>query len=261
MLQRNGRPFNGTILSSVIGDFSRGRNLAHWVSDDGWAHVLTGDDNMRGFLVSGFRFPINGASSSALVRDKIQCSGVLARARIPHITHFELSYANELDMPLVLKPRSGSGGVGVRLVSDRNEMADIQSFDDGGWAISEYFAMLYELRIVILDDRPLAAYKKFALDRADFPLHNISNGARIVDVPLNELEQSDLAIAQLTRAACLLRVCSVDICVGAEGERRVMEVNDGIMLEGYGASQPATLERARQAYYRILSACAAEAIL
>ncbi|AVS74527.1 lyase family protein [Paracidovorax cattleyae] len=83
--------------------------------------------------------PCNPSAAIALCRDKLRLGEVLQARGVPYPATREVRRAADMDMgigfPAIVKPRQGTGSIGVRLVTDARGMPDAQ---DGPWIAQRF---------------------------------------------------------------------------------------------------------------------------
>lgn len=228
---------------------------------DGWVHRLTKGDAQKWII--GYSFDINSTAASGLARDKVATSQALTAASVPAAKHYlarsravqavlhtnlrEITY----DQPVVIKPLEGASGHGVHLFASKTEASvHLAAQPHTDWAMSPWYDIVSETRLVLLDDDLLCAYQKQKPTTRDgLILFNLGTGATAV-----ETTPSDAAIklAQRARRACGLRLCAVDIVQLRGGEELVLEVNEGIMMEHYARQSEAYREKASGLYAAVV---------
>ena len=103
----------------------------------------------------------------------------------------------------------------------------------------------------MLDGRVIAAYQKQPVVHDGLPMFNLGLGAIGVEVvPLDEVKS--LAVNAMN--ALGLRLAAVDIVVLADGTYKVLEVNDGIMMENYMRQSQTNKKHAETIYGMIIDA-------
>jgi glutathione synthase/RimK-type ligase-like ATP-grasp enzyme len=138
---------------------------------------------------------------------------------------------------VVVKPNEGtSGRLVFKVVNEaeldaaaRNVFASHLSL-----AISPYVEISEEVRVILIDDTPLAVYAK---QRGADWRHNLDLGARPVLLQSGAAREACVALAVGAAQAIGIRFASVDI-VRVSGEWRVLEINSGVMMETLGRHHP-----------------------
>jgi D-alanine-D-alanine ligase-like ATP-grasp enzyme len=269
------RPFAGSPPARLFEGWVRAAAMSNGVRvdslSDGWILRLSRGGQVR--HTYGYRFDINPSAAGLAAQDKAATHAVLAHVGVPSVPHQLLRCGGYADLsavvagacrfgfPCVLKPNPGSGGRGVRLVESQREMARlIRRMRPGEtWTVSPYVAIEAEYRVVVLDGRNLVAYRKIPHRQMDglaantrLVRHNLAQGC-----PPDLIEPALLPALRRLAASCsralALRLAAVDI-VQDGGRLRVLEVNDGIMMEHYGRASARNRRRAAGVYAAILAA-------
>lgn len=249
------------LLPSIVSDVCAQRGISVAFYSDRWVARLQKDSQVS--MILGYRFDLNPSAASSVAQDKVAASQLLLDAGIPAVPHSLVrSVASQalpiqqlrqqfLDMPVVVKPLSGTGGRGVQLFPSINTaLTTIQESPEPAWAISKYIDIRTESRLIILDDQVLVAYEKTQpITRDGMSFYNLGLGAVAADYTPNAAE-STLAVTAVRELG--LRLAAVDIVTTASGDRTVLEVNDGIMMENYALQSLEHKKRAVAAYDAIL---------
>lgn len=238
----------------------QGINFASF-SDD-W--ILRLEKNGTVTWIVGYRFGLNNAASDQLANDKVAQYLALQHQHIPCVEHYlakslespvvKYSTLSDLnpDQPYVTKPLSSSGGRGIQLHKDLSDA--LRSIDNGlqeEWAVSPYYTIVAEKRLIVLDDTILLAYKKLEpTDRHGLRMFNLGLGATPSKCDASKHETS---LALRAANICNLRLCAVDIVTLASGEQKIMEINSGIMMEYYARQSQQHHETADRVYDTIVS--------
>ncbi len=206
--------------------------------------VLRIDNDGKRRWVIGYTFDINGAGAVGVASDKVAASLALTREGIPTAQHYlvrthaeqkllldNLTEVNTED-PAVVKPLSGSGGRGVNLIPNlAAALEHIRTSTHPDWALSPYYNIASEKRVIMLDGRVLCAYDKTQPYEQDgLKMFNLGMGAVAVNCNLSEDEKE---LAERALVASNLRVASVDIAILDDGRLMIMEINSGITMEHY----------------------------
>jgi glutathione synthase/RimK-type ligase-like ATP-grasp enzyme len=137
----------------------------------------------------------------------------------------------------VVKPNEGTSGRLVFKVTSEAALDDAvrEIFASHlSLAISPYVEIAEEVRVVLIDDAPLAVYAK---QRGADWRHNLDLGARPVLLPPGETRDNCVALAIRAVQAIVIRFASVDI-VRVGDEWKVLEINSGVMMEALGRHHP-----------------------
>lgn len=216
-------------------------------SDD-WVLSLTRDGVTR--FVHGYRFDINSSATGYNANDKVAASDILARAEVP-VVHHELHQSVPDMFPVVIKPLHGTGGRGISKIVSVDEYNNwlAQYGAVGRWAVAPFEIIEHEYRVIMLDGEALVTYEKTAPQPgADkLTVHNLGQGA----TPCLIDDDRIVKIAQLAMVNLGLRAAAVDIVHTPDG-LKVLEVNDGIMMEYFARHSDAYATIAQDVYLRIV---------
>jgi ribosomal protein S6--L-glutamate ligase len=162
--------------------------------------------------------------------------------------------ASHFSGPFVLKPLDGTGGRDVRKVADVAEAETIvQETGELVWAASPLQDIAAEYRVIMLDGTPLVMYNKTRpVTEQGLRYFNLGKGAVPADILTEDTRTALEALARQACAALGLRLASVDI-VRVEDVLRVLEVNDGIMMENYARHSEQYKKNAALAYGAIVT--------
>lgn len=246
------------LMVQIIHDICDERGIDFTSLSDDWLLELTKDGVTKRVL--GYKFSLNDSVASSIAGDKVATHLLLKRAGLASVPHVLLrpKVTEEQKAPLrqwngiVVKPLDGSGGHGVKLCSSADEaVAWIESTDHPAWAAAPFIDIAREIRMVLLDQKPLIVYEKQAVMVDGLKMFNLGMGAEpkefVPDGPLLDLA----ARAQTTLG---LRLSAVDVVETATGERMVLEVNSGFMMEHYTRFSPENKQHAIEAYTQIVDA-------
>ena len=242
-------------LVEVVRAVCEKRGIQLTLLSDDWIMELS--TKQRTARVIGYKFELNNSVAAQIASDKVAASQVMQLADIPAVIHtlvrtkidrrydWSIAYA-----PLVVKPLTGTSGHGVRLFDDQSG-AERWMSQQGieAWAVSPFVAIVRETRLILLDDEVLLAYDKIPQSREGLVMFNLGRGASPRDISPTKAQ---VEIAQRARRAIGLRLCAVDLVETREGGIKVLEVNDGIMMEYYMRVSSAHKSRARTVYERII---------
>lgn len=246
----------------TIKGYCRDRAIAVEVRSGGWLIVMQRGAQRR--LAFGYDVGLNGAAAHQIANDKAATAEVLQLAGVPCVPHALFlgeklrrhiagSGSHEamrrlLDahpQGLVVKPNQGTSGDLVTLVKSEAalERAVAEIFvAHPSLAISPYLDIDDEVRVVLLDERPLIVYRK-QRPSAEWR-HNLDLGA--VPVLLDDGAARDTCIRLAIDAARAIgvRFGSIDM-VRVDGGWRILEVNAGVKMEALARLHP---ELVRAAY-------------
>jgi glutathione synthase/RimK-type ligase-like ATP-grasp enzyme len=253
-------PGGHRIFVDAITKYCAGRGIACEVKSQGWLIVMQRGDTRRFAL--GYDLGLNSAISHRIASDKAAISDILAMSDIPSIAHTQFSnpalteYAPASGMEVamhalmrqhpqgvVAKPNEGTSGRLVFKVTSEAELDDaVRAIFAShlSLAISPYVEIAEEVRVVLIDDAPLAVYAK---QRGADWRHNLDLGARPVLLPPGAARDACIALANRAAQAVGIRFASVDIVRTADGWK-VLEINSGVMMEALGRHHPELVDAA-----------------
>ena len=219
--------------------------------------------------VVGYKFDINGAAAGEVAQDKVATYMVLNAAGIQAVPHYlvrslphEAIHTSELlheltGVPVVAKPLEGTAGRDVALFASVDEALDmVRESGEPAWALSPHCDLQAEYRLIMLGRDVLLAYEKTRphVRGGRLRLFNLSLGAVPVAVDDAGLLKELAGIAQDVMRVMALRLASVDIVRVPDGALKVLEVNDGIVMEHYARVSAENRVRTAQVYERITAA-------
>jgi glutathione synthase/RimK-type ligase-like ATP-grasp enzyme len=247
-------PAANRIFVDAITKFCAGHGIACEARSQGWLIVMERDGTHRFAL--GYDLGLNSAISHRIAGDKAATSDILAMSGIPHIAHTQFSNPVLADyipasglheamrvllrqhaQGVVVKPNEGTSGRLVFKVTNEAELdqaARAIFASHLSLAISPFVEIAEEVRVVLIDDVPLAVYAKA---RAADWRHNLDLGARPVLLPPGETRDTCVALAIQAAQAIGIRFASIDV-VRTGDEWKVLEINSGVMMEALGAHHP-----------------------
>jgi glutathione synthase/RimK-type ligase-like ATP-grasp enzyme len=247
-------PGGNRIFVDAITKYCASRGIACEVKSQGWLIVMQRGDKRRFAL--GYDLGLNSAISHRIASDKAATSEILAMSDIPHIAHTQFSnpvlkdYApttglreamrdllRQHPQGIVMKPNEGTSGQLVFKVTNEAELdeAEREIFASHlSLAVSPFVEIAEEVRVVLIDDTPLAVYAK---QRTADWRHNLDLGAQPVLLPPGEARDACVALATGAAQAIGIRFASVDI-VRMSDAWKVLEINSGVMMEALGRHHP-----------------------
>lgn len=250
------------LMVQIIRDICARQDITLASLSDDWLLELTRGSRTERIL--GYKFSLNDSVSSSIAGDKVAAHLLLKRAGLPSVEHVLLrpKVTDEQKKPLkqwdriVVKPLDGSGGHGVKLFTDADKAVEwIESTDYPAWAASPFVDIKREIRLVLLDQESLLAYEKQAVMIDGLKMFNLGMGA----TPKNVSPDDDLiALAAQVQTTLGLRLSAVDIIETTSGERMILEVNSGFMMEHYIRYSAENKQRAVEAYGKIIDAVMSE---
>lgn len=254
------------IFVRLIDDICKEQGITRtWLSDSWIARLEYGG---KACFVHGYIFPLNNASSAAIMRDKVATALVLQHDGIATIPHHLLRLDATQDikdatsqalrlapLPLVIKPNEGSGGNGVVMCTTKEDLAQAiteLSSEYHSLAVSPLTAIQHEYRVIVQDGVAKLTYEK--LRQPDAWHHNLKQGAapQIITHAATKKEVEDFAARALT--AIHGRLAAVDVVRTANG-LQIMEINNGIIFNRFSLHSKEYAHIARDVYTDIIQAC------
>ena len=242
-------------LIEIVRGICEKRGIRLKMFSDDWIMELVSEQHVA--RVIGYKFELNNSVAAQIASDKVAASQImhaegvpviahsLVRTKIDHTYDWSIEYA-----PLVVKPLTGTSGHGIRLFDDQFSAEQwMRQQGIESWAVSPFVDIVCETRLILLGNEVLLAYDKIPQSREGLVMFNLGRGASPRDISPTKVQ---VEIAQRARQAIGLRLCAVDLVETREGEIKVLEVNDGIMMEYYMRVSSAHKRRACTVYERII---------
>jgi glutathione synthase/RimK-type ligase-like ATP-grasp enzyme len=242
------------IFVDAITKYCADRGIACEATSQGWLIVMQSGDKRRFAL--GYDLGLNSAISHRIASDKAATSDILAMSGIACIAHTQFSnpvladYApasglheamrdllRQHPQGVVVKPNEGTSGRLVFKVTSEAELDEAARkifASHLSLAISPFVEIEEEVRVVLVDDMPLAVYAK---QRGADWRHNLDLGARPVLLPSGETRDACVALAISAARTIGIRFASIDM-IRVGGEWKVLEINSGVMMETLGRHHP-----------------------
>lgn len=239
-----------------------------------WLCKIT--DSRKGVSIwtEGYNFGLNSDTNYLILNDKVSTSEVLANSNVPHIPHFLimrdswrealqidktweeelLEIMSKIGDNVVVKPTTGSQGKNVFLCKGKDEVYKIVSElkVKTSISLSKYFESEFEYRFYVLNSEVLFAYKKIKNQDGGSWQHNLSQGAKAEMITVNFSKYNELIGVALKSFNVLGINCgAVDILDTQEG-LKVIEVNNGIMMDSFAATSPEYYQIAKEAHKKML---------
>jgi glutathione synthase/RimK-type ligase-like ATP-grasp enzyme len=253
-------PGDKRIFVDAITKYCAERGIACEVTSQGWLIVMEREGVRR--FAFGYDIGLNSAIAHRIASDKAATSDILAMAGIPRIAHTQFlspvfadytpaeglheamrGLLRQHPQGVVVKPNEGTSG---RLVFKATREAELDEAAGKiftshlSLAISPYVEIAEEVRVVLIDDSPLAVYAKAR--GADWR-HNLDLGARPVLLEAGAAREACVALAIKAAGAIGIRFAAIDI-VQVAGEWKVLEINSGVMMEALGRHHPELVQAA-----------------
>jgi len=225
-------------------------NISYYANN--WYLIL--EKNGRTQTIWGYRFDANGGAELMMANDKYITHEFLEKhsIRTPHCiffmtpdkcARFEIPYFNTrenflepLSLPVVVRQnRGGHSGNNISLHYDfKSAQTSIKELHtkELDAVISSFIPNAREFRCIIFDKKIYIHYEKIRqnTDQDDGFKHNLSRGALVHEIPL------PASIADLTDQAMAiipLRMYSLDVLLDENNTAWILEINSGVMTEGY----------------------------
>lgn len=243
-------PNNKRILLEIINNLAHKHGFSISSLTHDWVLVL--EKGKRSIQLVGYDWSVNSSTSQLIARDKTACYELLKHNNVPAIEQKlflrkeESSYINMANVesellktgdifgyPVVCKSNNGTGGRDVYKCSNAKELEETAQklfHTYRSIAVSPWYDFQYEYRIIILEGKPLLAYRKER--REGNWQHNLSHGAYGRMIPLGELPETFRSLAIKGAQAIGISLSSVDIADFSD-HPRIIEINSGITLERF----------------------------
>lgn len=227
----------------------------HSFSDDWVLELQKGE--LRG-RIFGYKFGLNNAVAASIAQDKVAAFQVMTAHGINAVEHYLVRPSDDSTwsrMPLktdvIAKPLTGTGGRGVERYANRDlARQKINESNIDAWAVSPFYDIGREIRLVILDDDILLSYEKHPVLENGLKFFNLGKGATPMQYKPSASTQR---LAREAMQALGLRVGAVDVIVCEDGEVKVLEVNDGIMMENFARYSGSNKASAQDVYNAIIA--------
>jgi glutathione synthase/RimK-type ligase-like ATP-grasp enzyme len=244
------------LMPDILRTICKPRGITVATYSDEWLIEMTkGDLTVR---TLGYKWSLNDAAASEIAQDKVAAAELMAARDVTCVPHYlirtratEASWAEwQWGSGMVIKPLTGTSGHGVKLITSSDK---VQGWMEQGyieaWAASPFVSIEREIRIIVCDDDILLAYQKLPVIKDGLKMFNLGQGATPKAV---ELTNDHIALARRTMKALGLRLAAIDIIQTADGVIKVLEVNDGFMMEHYARFSPQNKEKVISMYEAII---------
>ena len=254
---QNGQYIVDRLIVKMIREICEVNGIAFTAFSDNWLLSLERDGVTRRVL--GYKFDVNNAVAAGIAQDKVASYQLLERGNIAVVPHYLIrTKATEEDwksLPwekgMVIKPLSGTSGHSVaKLHSVAEAEAWMSKWGIEAWAASPFFEIRREVRVITLDGMVLLTYEKMPVEISGLKFFNLGKGAMASDYTLGK-EQRELVVG--TQRTLGLRLAAIDLVELTTGEWRVLEVNDGIMMENYARQSRENEAVAKEVYAAIIA--------
>ncbi len=171
------------------------------------------------FTINGSHFTHFGGNWN-----KLRQMAFFAAHSLPIPATSYTSSANTLQYPCVAKPRHGSHGKGIHVVSSEEQFPD----NPTDFLFQEVLPDRQDYRVIVLNGKPLGAILRQA--SGDMFVSNVSAGGTATAVNIDpDMEKLALQVAHL----CKLDFCGIDLMKDADGQYRILEVNRNPEFNGF----------------------------
>jgi len=246
------------LLPRMVRDICTARGIRMTSFSDDWLIEL--EKNQQTARILGYKFSINNSVSAGIAQDKVAAYELLNYHDVPAVEHRLIrTKAGDTDWRvwswndgMVIKPLTGTSGHGVGAVYSANKATNWMSTRGiEAWAVSPLLDIYHEIRVIMLDGQVLLAYEKQPVVIEGLRMFNLGKGASPKDI---ELPSEVALLAKKALHTIGLRLAAVDIVELPGGEYKVLEINDGFMMEHYARFSRDNLEKTKQLYDKVLVA-------
>ena len=144
----------------------------------------------------------------------------------------------EIGLPIVIKPKKGSKGIGVVLIKTESELKNQMEFITCYAPEGEFIAQTFvpgtngeDIRVLVVDSEPVACMKRSSIDGFR---SNFSQGGKVEAYPVND------QIRDITKKICRaldLNIGGIDLFEQGAGEYVLCEVNSSPGFVGLQQTQ------------------------
>lgn len=223
-------------------------------SDD-WILELNRNTDLHRII--GYKFDINNSVASTIAGDKVACYQILQQHGVPAVEHRLIrtkagqydDWAMDLDQ-VVVKPLDGTSGHAVARLDSSEEVSEYMALNPhiAAWAVSPFVNIESERRCIVLDGAVICQYEKAPVDTNGLKMFNLGLGAKAV---LSQATEQETNLALEAMQATGLRLAAVDV-IKADGTYRILEINDGIMMENFMRQSSDNKTYAKEVYRQII---------
>jgi len=240
------------LLPRMVRDICEACGIRMTTFSGDWLIELEKDQRIAWIL--GYKFSINNSVSAGIAQDKVAAYELLNYHDVPTVEHRLIrTKAGDTDWRgwswnngMVIKPLAGTSGHGVGVVHSANEATNwMNSHGIEAWAVSPLLNIRREIRVIILDGHVLLAYEKQPVVIDELKMFNLGKGASPKDI---ELSSNTVLLAKKALHTVGLRLAAVDIVELPGGEYKVLEINDGLMMEHYARFSPENKAKTKHIY-------------
>ncbi|MFT4118758.1 ATP-grasp domain-containing protein [Bradyrhizobium sp.] len=284
------------IFLQAIRRYCAGHGIAVEIRSGGWLIAMRRGATCR--FAFGYDIGLNSAIAHRLANDKSAAGEALSLAQVPCVPHHlflnpslgvhvagtawhdaMLALLAQNPQGVVVKPNEGTSGRAVFKVTNRNELdrAMTEVFSSSlGLVIAPYVEIEDEVRVILLEGRPMIVYRKErpsvtgdgvhtlhelataaghgrqlrelearetknVLAKGERRIlnwrHNLDAGAEPVLMDDGEVRAACVKLAADAASAIGITFASIDV-VRVDGAWRVLEINSGVMMEALAKLHP-----------------------
>lgn len=207
--------------------------------------------------IFGYKFDLNGSAASSITADKVAAFQILAQNGIPAVEHrLVRTKAGEYESwsaglgRVVIKPLDGTSGHAVRLLDSIDKVDEYISSHSNiaAWAASPYQEISSERRFIVLDGKVLYQYEKLPVTLEGLRMFNLGLGAQAHE---SESTNEENLLAKAALHSLGLRLAAVDV-IKVGSTYKILEVNDGIMMENFMRQKNQNKAIAQSVYEQII---------
>lgn len=233
-------------------------------ADEGWTYASAANGWLiaaGGSWIYGYHFGLNSASADRLCDDKAATYEILSAADLPAVVH-EFLLAEDINEAalqqklsagnFVLKPNDGTGGRDVYKIENAENLSSALTELTKKYerlTISPFEDIRTEYRVIVLDGNIELLYAKRLTTDSDWKF-NLGQGARAEVILSADKILEMLALSAMSTLQ--LRFASVDIIETADGQRKILEVNSGVMMEKFSGLSAENYQRAKAIYKKAM---------
>lgn len=244
-------------MVEIIRDICHENDITFTSYSEDWVLELSkGSVKTRVF---GYKFSLNDAAATAIAGDKVATYQLLAAHNIAAVQHRlvrtkaseSTGWEDGLE-EVVVKPLDGTSGHGIALLDSPIAVSKYIEHHPyiAAWAVAPYEGILSERRFIMLDGEIICQYEKMPVVIDNLRMFNLGLGATAKHTEANPKET---VLAKQALEVTGLRLAAVDVIQTPSGHK-VLEVNDGIMMENYMRQSASNKARSKEVYAAIIKA-------
>jgi glutathione synthase/RimK-type ligase-like ATP-grasp enzyme len=244
------------LMPGMLRAICKSRDIVFSTFSDDWLIEMAKDDLI--VRVLGYKWSLNDAAASEIAQDKVAAAELMEARGVTCVPHYlirtrateaswgEWSWGNGM----VMKPLTGTSGHGVKLITSAKKAQHWMGQNHTeAWAAAPFVSIEREIRVIMCDDDVLLAYQKVPVIKDGLKMFNLGQGAKPKVV---ELTDDQKTLARRAMNALGLRLAAIDIVELPDGVIKVLEINDGFMMEHYARFSPDNKEKVMSMYEAII---------